>query len=249
MKRKDSGFTLVEIMIVVAVIAILAGIIIVGYGAWRKSASENVVKSDLTVLFAKMESVRQATNQYPTSVPSDVQKNNTTTFTYVSGDATTYCIQGQNSGNADVYFHVTQGSQSLPQSGTCPGYVAGNPPADPPVVPDPPAVTAPTVPTNFRMGTNTGVYRVLLCWDPVADATSYDARYQIRGQSNTNDGNTAFTRYGWESMAITRNQVIDFYVRAKNTGGDSAWAGPLTRTVGIGNQLPTVDNPTCRDNS
>lgn len=251
MKRKESGFTLVEVTIIIVVIAILAGVTIVGYGAWRKSASENVVKSDLTVLFAKMESVRRATNQYPTSVPTDVQKNNTTTFTYVSGDATTYCIQGENSGNSGAYFHVTQASQSLVQSGACPGFDPENPPQTPeePEVPETPPVVAPAAPLNFRMGTNTGIYKVLLCWDAAPTATGYDVRYQIRGSGTWTEASTGLLRYGIESYPMARNQIADFYVRSENAGGESAWNGPISVTASFGGNLPTVDNPTCRDNS
>jgi len=45
--RLRAGFTIVELVVVIAVIGILATITIVSYGAWHKSTLSAQVKSDL----------------------------------------------------------------------------------------------------------------------------------------------------------------------------------------------------------
>jgi len=49
-KNKQSGFTIVELLIVIVVIAILATITFVAYGGIQRSAAEATLKSDLHVV-------------------------------------------------------------------------------------------------------------------------------------------------------------------------------------------------------
>jgi len=115
--KRQFGFTIVELMVVIVVIGILASISVVGYGAWQKRTTENVVKSDLTNAVAAMENARTFGNTYPATVPS--------TFTpssgvVLSGGGTSggknFCITAtQNSSN----YRVT--NYSAPKPGSCSG--------------------------------------------------------------------------------------------------------------------------------
>ena len=71
MHTSRKGFTIVELMVCIAVIAILAGIVIVGYGAWRKHVAQTEVKSDLGQAASLLRSVYNFHNTYPTSLYSD----------------------------------------------------------------------------------------------------------------------------------------------------------------------------------
>ena len=54
--RKQSGFTIVELLIVVIVIAILATITIVSFGAIQNRAHDSAVQSDLRQLGLRIQS-------------------------------------------------------------------------------------------------------------------------------------------------------------------------------------------------
>ncbi|MBC7512079.1 prepilin-type N-terminal cleavage/methylation domain-containing protein [Candidatus Saccharibacteria bacterium] len=66
--RQQTGFTIVELLIVIVVIGILAAISIVAYSSVRNSAQDSAVKSDL-VSFAKIMGIQKAENgQYPATL-------------------------------------------------------------------------------------------------------------------------------------------------------------------------------------
>ena len=67
--RKQNGFTIIELLVVVAVIAILATVIVVSYGGWRTSINTSVVKSDLTAAATAMENGRNRTPATPHPSP------------------------------------------------------------------------------------------------------------------------------------------------------------------------------------
>ncbi len=73
-RRTVTGFTLIELMIVVVVVAILAAIALPGYQNFVKKSRAKTAGADLVALSASVENVFQRTLRYPTD-------NNVTQFT------------------------------------------------------------------------------------------------------------------------------------------------------------------------
>ena len=67
MLRKEyfSGFTIVEVVFIIAIIGILTGISIFGYGNWRRSVAHNTIKSDLQYARTGLDSYKNFKNSYP----------------------------------------------------------------------------------------------------------------------------------------------------------------------------------------
>ncbi|HUS59773.1 MAG TPA: type II secretion system protein [Nevskiaceae bacterium] len=62
---KEKGFTLIELMVVMAVIGILAGLTLTGFTAARKTARDGQRKADLEQVRSALEMCRSDTGSYP----------------------------------------------------------------------------------------------------------------------------------------------------------------------------------------
>lgn len=118
-QRISSGFTLVEVLIIIVVLAILVTLSIVAAGDWRKSSAETEVKSDLTSLAGAMESARNFSNGYPTSIPTTFTASSNVTVTYKSGTASAYCVEAVSKVVTTVIYRVDSTAGKEPQSGAC----------------------------------------------------------------------------------------------------------------------------------
>jgi len=67
MNKDSRGFTIVELLIVIVVIAILAAISIVAYNGIQNRANDTAVQSDLSAIAKKLEIYKIDNGGYPTS--------------------------------------------------------------------------------------------------------------------------------------------------------------------------------------
>jgi prepilin-type N-terminal cleavage/methylation domain-containing protein len=130
--RKHSGFTIVELLIVVVVIGILAAIVIVAYNGITSSANDAAVKSDLANLAKKLEIEKAEKGKYPFPLTVDVDihvtksayavRNN---LYYCYDSATdTYAVQARSVSNntfkiVDGVVSDGAGSGGFSGGGTC----------------------------------------------------------------------------------------------------------------------------------
>lgn len=133
-----AGFTLVELLIVIVVIAILAAITIVAYNGIAQKAHVAVLKSDLAGNYDVLAKYNIDNSTYPSSQSAAGLKASTgTTLTYNPGSGnTSYCLQAT---NASDNYYVTD-TNNIPTAGSCPVSVA-----------------PPIVAYNFDAGTGTTI--------------------------------------------------------------------------------------------
>lgn len=113
--RRSTGFTIVELLIVVVIIGILAAIVVVAYNGITATAHDSTVKSDLAN-FAKrleLEKVEDGTYPYPLTTAMNIQVTESSysdvnNLYYCYDSATdTYAVQARSlSGN---YFRIEGG--------------------------------------------------------------------------------------------------------------------------------------------
>lgn len=89
------GFTIVELLIVIVVIAILAAISIVAYNGIQNRANDSAVESDIATLQKKMEifKIESTSGEYPQTI---AQLNSITGFTLTKG--------AYDTGSNNVYY-------------------------------------------------------------------------------------------------------------------------------------------------
>jgi len=106
-KTLITGFTIIELVVVISVIGILASVAVLGYGNWRTSVSTAQIKSDLNGVVSVMESARTFNNAYPATIPSSFVPSNGTTVSGGSIDGKSYCIQATAGGLTYKYTNTT----------------------------------------------------------------------------------------------------------------------------------------------
>jgi len=115
LKNNTSGFTIVELLIVIVVIAILAAITIVAYNGIQNRAKRSALQSDLTNSAKKLEIYKYTPGndeQYPNDLSTAGVTN--TNLAY-SRSGTNYCLVAVN-GTESYYVSNTS---SKPQQGAC----------------------------------------------------------------------------------------------------------------------------------
>lgn len=119
--RRDSGFTIVELLIVVVVIAILAAITIVVYTGIQQRTRLSTIKSEISSAAKAMEIARIETNVYPTALPPSVPRSSTTALS-LSQTSEGFCINGNDKNNLAIQWRYESSSGNL-QEGLCSGQV------------------------------------------------------------------------------------------------------------------------------
>lgn len=119
-----AGFTIVELLVVVVVIAILAAITIVAYNGITASAKESALKSDLSTTAKKLNVAKAEDGSFPGSKPSYVASG----LSY-RGESNTFCVSGS-ANNKEFRIketgRVEEGNCSLPVATTMQTFTAAH---------------------------------------------------------------------------------------------------------------------------
>lgn len=227
--KRYNGFTIIEIIVVIAVIGILATIVGVGYGSWKKSTVEAQVKSDLTHIVSAMEDFRTFNNKYPSSVPDTFTRSQGTSLSGGSyDDGATYCIDGTSEEYPGFEYYVDSSTLSV-ASGTC--------------ATRPAPITPPTQPSGLVAST-TSPSSIYITWNSSTGADTYTLERAT--DSGFSDTQTVASQSGtsFNSTGLASATTYYFRVKAVNGGGSTSWSSMASATTSafIGMGLGAVAN-------
>ena len=246
MQKTKSGFTIVELLIVIVVIAILAAITIVAFNGIQERARVSAVSSALTQANKKI-AVYQVDNpgQFPTDLASIGITNSDVSYQYSVNNSTnpaTYCITATTGSTS----YKASSTSPTPSSGGCAGHGTGGAEAVVNLVPNP-SIEANTTGWSYRWygntggaGTNSrqtsgGLYGnayLRKTWT-VAAAAADNGFNTSNGQIPVTAG-TSYTVSG--SMRTNRSDVnarvgVTWYDSANVAIGTAQWSGSTTLTA------------------
>lgn len=115
--NRSFGFTIVEVLVVIVVVGILAGITVISYGAITENAAKQALETDLKGAASKLTRYKSDNGAYPTLLSdAGITDSSTTTYGYIYTSATdSYCLSA--SGEV-ASFHLTN-TDSTSQTGPC----------------------------------------------------------------------------------------------------------------------------------
>lgn len=162
---KTKGFTIVEMMVVVAVLGILIGITTFGYRGWQEGLAQRQARSDLQMLSTAMQNLKNFGSGYPTSIPTTFTPNADTTVTYVGGNSDAYCIEARSKKYTTIVYSLDSSLGTNPTAGSC--STAFNL-----------AMPSPSI-------SNLTVSSMSVTWPAVTGATSYVVKYGAASPTTT----------------------------------------------------------------
>lgn len=224
-KQSSSGFTIVELLIVIVIIGILAAIVIVAYNGVQERARASAVSSDLNGVTKKLLVYQIDNNGYPPDLTTAGIANNTgTSFQYSFNNAVspqTYCVTGT---RGPTSYQVSS-TNTAPQSGGCPGHGVGGVPAITNLATNPGAQAYGTGlgivgwgnSRWFGSGT-TGVYSLVTgAGDgPVAGLTTYARKTWTT--ASTSNGDTGFENGIMVGVTPGNTYTMSSYLRSSAAG-------------------------------
>jgi uncharacterized protein (TIGR02145 family)/prepilin-type N-terminal cleavage/methylation domain-containing protein len=121
---KTRGFTIVELAVVIAVIALLATVSVVGYSAWQRDIAKDVLKSDLTTAATQLKNDLNWNDAYPETEQlanggKGLPKSKGTSYTYSRTAINRYCLIAT-SDQEGVPTLVVSSDDTTPREGECP---------------------------------------------------------------------------------------------------------------------------------
>lgn len=126
--RQLRGFTIVEVLFVIVVIAVLATITAVSYGTWQQRVADKSVQSDLLQAIAALKTYKNFENSYPPNLAGTdfASSTNVGLTLYTNAPALGIYNSLNNDQNAQLFLNVCNANVAGTNSTSCSFAGTGN---------------------------------------------------------------------------------------------------------------------------
>src|SRR5680860_871358 len=203
-----TGFTIVELAVVIAIIGILSTIVGLSYKNWQTSIVTAQLKSDLNGVASAMENARTFGNAYPSSIPATFEPSEGVTLSGGSIDeGETYCIDAISSRDESIRYYINSlsGTDGARQG------ICGS--------------------LNL-IATTVSMTEIDVSWDAFIGASSYtlqrDVSSSFESPTITTQTGTAFT-----SSGLSVGTTYYYRVNVTVVGNTSDWSNTASATTPV----------------
>lgn len=212
MLSKSKAFTVVELLIVIVVIGILAGVTTVGYRGVQARVTDTELKSDAQNIKDQIELAYLKDKAYPANLGAlgTLPKSTHTTLAYVT-TGQMYCLTVTSTKSGSKTYSVANEGKVTEGNCSAAGYIG--PPSQP-------SATIANVTTSS----------FVVNWTAASGATSYTVRYGTTTTPTTQA--TSCSGLSCTISGLSNNTTYYVTVSANNSAGSTVSAQRSTRTGG-----------------
>lgn len=238
--RSKSGFTIVELLIVIVVIAVLASIVVVAYSGIQRQSRVSLIKSELEQA-AKQLGIYAVDNS--DTFPDELTVLNSGTglrfaeqaehiySPYSESSVSDFCLTGIVT-DTDIVYHVT--SKGSPVEGYCEGHEPST------------GLETPTLVTQADSSS-----QISASWELIEGATSYTLQYSTNASFSPSNQLTGIATGSATITGLTANTLYYLRLYAVNSSDTSA---PSTTVEETTQQVappgaPTISSATVNSSS
>ena len=128
MRRSQKGFTLMELMIVIAILGLLVTLSMTAYSGYRRRSVDVATRAAATSALEAIKTYHANASASGASYSTNLEQvgyrppSDTAVQVTLSADATKFCVQATDRHLTDIRYYATTG-MARPQAGSCPANI------------------------------------------------------------------------------------------------------------------------------
>jgi prepilin-type N-terminal cleavage/methylation domain-containing protein len=251
--KRWRGFTIVELVVVIAVIGILAAITTIGFSRYQQTSRDNIRNSKANVIASSLEKYYSQHGEYPgcsqLASPADASTvtgltgalQNVDSGALVAPQATSSTNNSITCGDLtslsgpDVFAYVGDGSSTCNSGSSCLSFTLKYKDESNGTIDSISSIHTTNINTSGTISdlsaTATSLMAISLSWSALGNANGYSIKYNQTAPSVGGVQTASSTTASFVATGLTPGATYQFQVAANSASGQSGWSNTATATV------------------